>query len=343
MVGERGRRLLGFVRFRAVGLKLSVTAMDWASPPRGHREACARPGAVQCLSSGRSPRPACPPGAHSPCARRVGRRQPPEGVGRERERGRGLGRCRGLERGRGCGSLRRGSVSASSALLPGRRRGAAENAGSGPARFFLSGEHQPQGPNPFSTPAGPATPPRSSAPDPRPLPRHVFSGHPPITSPGPHMRPTQRTPASGVSVPTWGSPLPTCPPRSPPQVPTAGPPLGSPKAPPLSCHSHALSQSRLPGRAGSALGLGCACAPLLLLQQPRGLGGRRLPSRQGFCGRTGRDQAGEQAPDPARAGGGVYSLPIICVLCFICIKCVCSLHGLYVPIEVFIGLRCFWK
>lgn len=132
MVGERGRRLLGFVRFRAVGLKLSVTAMDWASPPRGHREACARPGAVQCLSSGRSPRPACPPGAHSPCARRVGRRQPPEGVGRERERGRGLGRCRGLERGRGCGSLRRGSVSASSALLPGRRRGAAENAGSGP-------------------------------------------------------------------------------------------------------------------------------------------------------------------------------------------------------------------
>lgn len=54
-------------------------------------------------------------GLTHPRARRAGLRQPPEGPGRERERG--LGRGRDTERDRGCGTLRWGPISASRALL----------------------------------------------------------------------------------------------------------------------------------------------------------------------------------------------------------------------------------
>lgn len=96
---------------------------------------------------------------------------------------------------------------------------------------------------------------------------------------------------------------------------------------------HALAQHRLPVCAGSALSLGCECSLLRFFQQPGGFGGCRLPARQGFCGRSGRGQAGDQASNPARAGVLFYSLPIICVLCFIWVKFV--LHGLCVSCIAF--------
>lgn len=60
-----------------------------------------------------------------------------------------------------------------------------------------------------------------------------------------------------------------------------------PLAHPAGCapHSHAFPQRHLPGRAGFALGHSAAHLPLRLLQQPSRLSGRRLPARQGFCGR----------------------------------------------------------
>lgn len=66
--------------------------------------------------------PACGGPTH-PRARRAGRRQPPEGPGRERERGLGRGRGRDTERDRGRGTLRWGPSSASRALLTGSGEG----------------------------------------------------------------------------------------------------------------------------------------------------------------------------------------------------------------------------
>lgn len=106
--------------FRAVGLKLSADG-DGLGISSSVGTAERAPRTRQCLPSWLEP--ASGTGPTHPCVRRAGRRQPPEGVGRERERGRGLGRCRDPERGRGRGSLRWGSISASRALLPGRRRG----------------------------------------------------------------------------------------------------------------------------------------------------------------------------------------------------------------------------
>ena len=76
--------------------------------------------------------------------------------------------------------------------------------------------------------------------------------------------------------------------------------MGSPSPGPFppTPYSHVLAQRRLPGCAGFTLGLRRARAPLHRGQPLRRLRGRRLPARQGFCGRRGQGQAGDQVPAP---------------------------------------------
>ena len=187
------------------------------------------------------------------------RRQPPEGLERERERERALGRGQDPERTRGCGTLRWGSVSASRALLPGGRKGrSVPGPPRLPALFFLSWEPHPQDPNPFFTPGhsgdpSPMTPSpfsRSSAPDPPPLPRYFFYlalfRHSPRA---PKMRPNLRTHACRVPAPAWGFPLPERPPGSPPlgahsrSFTWIPPSVFSPRPRPCSPFTHTRSRS----------------------------------------------------------------------------------------------------
>lgn len=144
------------------------------------------------------------------------RRQPPEGL--ERERDRGLGRGREPERGRGCGTLRWESTSASRALLQGR--GDPSKPGhltpQNSQHSCLSGEPYspeisiPQDPYPFSTPAHPRIPPQEF---PAPFPEAplqtsgpsldtLVSLHPSTALPGPQR--CARPHDSRVLAPTWG-------------------------------------------------------------------------------------------------------------------------------------------
>lgn len=277
-------------RFRSerLGLGWALTETDGAShPARAPRGV--RPGPGSARPAGWSPRP-----ARGRLTRACAAGSPRREWGASAS---GAGGWAGVGTPSGAGGA------AVSAGRPSRLPGLSCREGGGAGEI---GDPGPRGPQHSSSFPGNPNP---QGPNPSPAPGHARDPTPLCVRPkGP--RPPARRPPPGDPLSQRAHPAPH------PRFPRQGPRPGSPKAPPPSCHSHALAQSRLPGRAGSALGLGCACAALLLLQQPRGLGGRRLPSRQGLCGRSGRGQAGVPAPDAARAGRGAYRLPIVCVLCF---------------------------
>lgn len=97
-------------------------------------------------------------------------------------------------------------------------------------------------------------------------------------------------------------------------------------------HSQAFAQHSLPGRTGFALSLRHACAPQSLVQPPRRLRGRRLPARQGLCGRRGRGQAGEPAPTRPTTPESklIVCMPFARFPLFELNLCV-PLHGFHVP------------
>lgn len=114
-------------------------------------------------------------------------------------------------------------------------------------------------------------------------------------------------------------------------------------APGPALHSRAFAQRRLPGCASFGFCLGRACALLCLVQPPRRLHGRRLPARQGFCGRRERGQLGDLAPAPLTRRSSLHTAYYL-QPCHIWIKSVCCLHYLYVSFaEFFMGLYCFWE
>lgn len=99
-------------------------------------------------------------------------------------------------------------------------------------------------------------------------------------------------------------------------------------------HSRAFAQRRLPGCASFGFGLGRACALLCLVQPPRRLHGRRLPARQGFCGRRERGQLGYLAPAPLTRRSSLQSAYYL-QPCHIWIKSVCCLHYLTCHLQSF--------